>query len=73
MMTFEQMFRAYARDVRRFALWISGDAAQADDLTSETFVRAWMGPAKVRTGHFFIFDGRRNLRGSEEMGFVHSP
>ena len=47
-MNFEQFYRAYVPDVRRFALYLSGDPAEADDLVSETFVRAWAADAPVR-------------------------
>jgi RNA polymerase sigma-70 factor (ECF subfamily) len=35
------LYRAYAGDLHRFALFLSGDPALADDLVSETFVRLW--------------------------------
>jgi RNA polymerase sigma-70 factor (ECF subfamily) len=38
---FESLWSGHARDVHRFALYLSGDPALAEDLTSETFVRAW--------------------------------
>ncbi|MDH4270561.1 MAG: RNA polymerase sigma factor, partial [Candidatus Aminicenantes bacterium] len=44
----ERVYRTYAADVHRFALWMTGDPAQADDLTSETFVRAWTRRKKIR-------------------------
>jgi DNA-directed RNA polymerase specialized sigma24 family protein len=31
-----------------FALYLSGDPALADDITSETFVRVWSSPEPVR-------------------------
>lgn len=40
----------YARhhaDVRRFALFLTGDPARADDLVSETFVRAWTARGRI--------------------------
>jgi RNA polymerase sigma-70 factor (ECF subfamily) len=49
MLTFERVYRTYALDVFRFALWMTGDPAQADDITSETFVRAWTKREKIRT------------------------
>ena len=47
-MTFEQLYRTYHADVHRFALWLSGDPAEADDIASETFVRAWAADAPLR-------------------------
>jgi RNA polymerase sigma-70 factor, ECF subfamily len=37
-----------SRDVYRFALYMSGDPALADDVTSETFIRVWSSPEPVR-------------------------
>jgi DNA-directed RNA polymerase specialized sigma24 family protein len=37
------LYREHARDVHRFALYLSGDPALADDLVSEAFVRVWTG------------------------------
>ena len=37
---FHDLYSRHARDVHRFALYLSGDAALADDITSETFLRA---------------------------------
>jgi len=39
-MDFSGLYERYARDVHRFALFLSGNHALAEDLTSETFVRA---------------------------------
>ena len=36
---FAGLYSAHALDLRRFALYLSGDAAVADDLVSEAFVR----------------------------------
>jgi RNA polymerase sigma-70 factor (ECF subfamily) len=41
MMTFEQLYETYFEDVYRFAFWLSGNQSDAEDLASETFVRAW--------------------------------
>jgi RNA polymerase sigma-70 factor (ECF subfamily) len=38
---FSELYRAHARDVHRFVLFLSGDPALADDILSETFVRLW--------------------------------
>ncbi|MEZ5294009.1 MAG: RNA polymerase sigma factor [Vicinamibacterales bacterium] len=46
----DELASLYARhhaDVRRFALFLTGDPAQADDLTSETFIRAWAARDRV--------------------------
>lgn len=44
---FSGLYRAYARDVHRFALFLSGDPALADDIVSETFIRLWHARARV--------------------------
>ena len=44
---FSELYRTYAGDVRRFALFLSGDAALADDIVSETFIRMWTARARV--------------------------
>lgn len=48
MTRFHEMYESYARDVYRFALFLSGDPALADDITSETFIRVWSSPQPVR-------------------------
>jgi RNA polymerase sigma-70 factor (ECF subfamily) len=62
-LSFEDLYRACAQDVYRFALYLSGDAALAEDLTSEAFVRAWNSSAPVRheTVKAYLFTIVRNL------------
>jgi len=45
---FHELYERYSRDVYRFALYLSGDAALADDITSETFIKVWSSPEPVR-------------------------
>src|SRR5215831_6574496 len=45
---FHELYERYSRDVYRFALYLSGDPALADDVTAETFIRAWCSPEPVR-------------------------
>src|SRR5215471_15477754 len=47
MVDFSELYRTYARDVHRFALFLSGDAAMADDIVSETFIRLWHARERV--------------------------
>src|SRR5258706_3298491 len=49
MITFHEIYERYAKDVFRYACWLSGSADEADDITSETFARAWVGRAAIRT------------------------
>ena len=44
----EDLYERYAVDVRRFALYLCGDMAMADEITSDTFVRAWMASDRIR-------------------------
>ena len=45
---FETLYRRYAADVYRFALFLTGRPEQADDIAAQTFVRAWMSPDGAR-------------------------
>ncbi len=45
---FEQVVRAYANDLFRYLYWLCRDRAQAEDLTQETFARAWAGWERQR-------------------------
>jgi len=49
MLDFQYLYDTYARDVYRFAYWLCGDAIDAEDITSETFLRAWTHRANIRT------------------------
>ena len=37
---FHELYQKYAQDIYRFAYWLCGNAQDAEDITSETFVRA---------------------------------
>jgi len=43
------MYERHSKDVYRYAYWLSGSAEDADDITSETFARAWVGCEEIRT------------------------
>ena len=47
-MDFAGIYERYARDVHRFAFYLSGDHAFAEELTAETFVHALCGRAELR-------------------------
>lgn len=47
-MDFTQLYERYARDVHRFALFLCGNHALAEDLTAEAFVRALAGRDDLR-------------------------
>jgi RNA polymerase sigma-70 factor, ECF subfamily len=61
--SFEEIYKAYARDVYRFALYLSGDAAAAQDIVSETFCRIWLTsqPVRMATVKAWLFVIARNL------------
>jgi RNA polymerase sigma-70 factor (ECF subfamily) len=62
-MDFAEIYRSHAADVHRFLIYLSGNPALAEDLTSETFVHALCGPAQVRvdTVKAYLFAIARNV------------
>lgn len=60
---FGQLYERYAQDVLRFALYLTGSRAEAEDITSETFVRAWVESDALRVGTVkaYLFMIARNL------------
>lgn len=66
-MDLHDLYSRYASDVRRFALYLCGNAALADDLTSETFLRAWSSATPIResTVKAYLFTIVRHLYLSE--------
>jgi RNA polymerase sigma-70 factor (ECF subfamily) len=62
MTAFEALYDRYARDVYRFALFLCGNRAAAEDITSETFVRAWNASGEIRavTAKAYLFTIARN-------------
>src|SRR5262245_3285539 len=48
MLSFHELYERHARDVYRSALFLTGNTATAEDLTSETFVRAWTARGAIR-------------------------
>jgi|SRR5580698_4372181 RNA polymerase sigma-70 factor (ECF subfamily) len=60
---FSTLYKKYAPDVFRFALYLSGDRSQAEDITSETFVRVWTAPGAIElaTVKGYLFTIARNL------------
>lgn len=59
----ESLYRRYAPDIRRFVLFLSGDAVMADEITSDTFVSAWLARERIRqpTVKTYLFAIARNL------------
>ena len=63
MLTFHELYERHAQDVYRFTFWLCGDPKEAEDITSETFVRAWLTRAPIRTETVkaYLFAIARNL------------
>ena len=59
----ESLYRRHAPDVRRFALFLSGDPVMADEITSDTFVSAWLARKRIRqpTVKSYLLAIARNL------------
>ena len=60
---FHELYERYAQDVYRFAYWLCGDAKDAEDITSETFVRAItaQGSLQSETVKGYLLTIARNL------------
>jgi RNA polymerase sigma-70 factor, ECF subfamily len=60
---FSALYQRYAQDVYRFSLYLSGDFALAEDLTAETFARAWVARERIRVGSVkaYLLTIARNL------------
>jgi len=63
MLNFQDLYESYAADVYRFAFWFSGDSTKAEDITSETFIRAWVRRSTIRTETLkaYLFTIARNV------------
>lgn len=63
MLNFLDLYETYATEVYRFALWLSGDRYDAEDITSETFIRAWLHNSTIRTETLkaYLFIIARNI------------
>jgi len=61
--TFHSLYRAHAGDVFRFARYLTGSDDAAADITSETFLRAWVGrdAIRVETAKAYLLTIARNL------------
>ncbi len=61
--SFQNIYQRYAKDVYRFAFWLSGDSDEAKDITSETFIRLWTAKNDivVETVKAYLFKIAKNL------------
>jgi RNA polymerase sigma-70 factor (ECF subfamily) len=63
MLSFQDLYESYATEVYRFAFWLAGDGFEAEDITSEAFVRAWASSSPLRTETLkaYLFTIARNV------------
>ena len=63
MVDFGSIYARYAADLFRFALYLSGNRGDAEDITSETFVRAWVAQDSIaaETVKGYLFTIAKNL------------
>ena len=61
--TFHSLYEAHATAVYRFARFLTGSDDAAADVTSETFLRAWVGRDRIRldTARAYLLTIARNL------------
>lgn len=76
---FAEVYGEYAKDVFRFAFYLTGSRSDAEDLTAEAFVRLWMARGvRLGTVRAYLFAITRNLhleqlrsrRATERLGDV---
>jgi RNA polymerase sigma factor (sigma-70 family) len=63
MLNFEDLYESYVTEVYHFAYWLSGNRSEAEDITSETFVQAWVKRNNIRTETLraYLFTIARNV------------
>ena len=63
MTDFHELYTRHAGDIYRFALFLSGDTAEAEEITAETFARALTGkaPLVMATVKGYLLTIARNL------------
>ena len=49
MLKFQDLYETYSTEVYQFAFWLAGDGLEAEDITSDTFIRAWTSSSPIRT------------------------
>lgn len=66
-LTFHHLYEDHAADIHRFALWLTGNPQTAEDITAETFLRAFTAPTPVRptTARAYLLAIARNLATDE--------
>ena len=63
MLRFQELYESYSAEIYRFALWLSGNSFEAEDITSATFVQAWARNNTIRTETLkaYLFTVARNI------------
>lgn len=63
MLSFDELYKMNVGEVYRFAYWLAGDHCEAEDVTSETFIRAWTRRTTIRTETLkaYLFAIARNV------------
>jgi RNA polymerase sigma-70 factor (ECF subfamily) len=63
MLNFQDLYESYATEIYRFAFWLSGNRFDAEDITSEVFIRAWTHSSTIRTETLkaYLFTIARNI------------
>lgn len=75
MMDFQSLYERHAAEVRRFAHYLCGDPVMADEITSDTFVKAWLAIGRIRepTVKSYLLSIARNIyRDSLRRGARHA-
>ena len=60
---FGGIYQRHAADVYRFALYLTGNPSEAEEIASETFVRAWVATGEIRMASIkgYLLSIARNL------------
>ena len=63
MLNFQELYETYVGEVYRFAFWLAGNRFDAEDITSETFICAWVHSSAIRTETLkaYLFIIARNI------------
>ena len=76
MIDFHTVYERHAADLHRFALYLTGNPALADDLVADAFVRLWTASGGIRTDTvraYLIAIDRKLSRNSRRRGARDVP
>jgi RNA polymerase sigma-70 factor (ECF subfamily) len=84
MSDFSTLYKQYAPDVHRYALYLSGQRTDAEDITAETFARVWASTQPIEMAtvkgylftiarHLFLHGVRKSSRHDELDADLHDP